>query len=155
MHGKKSAGILIYARRSGVLEVLLVHPGGPFWRRKDEGAWSIPKGEPEEGEDLLVAALRELREEVGLVPRGDVVDLGWIKQQGGKVVYAWALEVGPGQTMSLESSLFELEWPPRSGKIQKFPEIDRAEFFSLAEAEKKINASQRAFLERLRDSVSG
>jgi predicted NUDIX family NTP pyrophosphohydrolase len=154
MRGKKSAGLLMYGRRAGVLEILLVHPGGPFWKRKDEGAWSIPKGEPEEGEDLLSAALREFREEIGLVPAGALVDLGWVKQKGGKIVYAWAIEVGLDQTISLASNLFEMEWPLRSGKMQAFPEIDRAEFFPLAEAENKINESQRVFLDRLREKLS-
>jgi predicted NUDIX family NTP pyrophosphohydrolase len=154
MRGKKSAGILMYVRGPRLLEVLLVHPGGPFWKRRDEGAWSIPKGEPEEGEDLLKAALREFREEVGLSPRGDPVDLGWIQQKGGKIVYAWAFEAAPDRMISLASNTFEIEWPPRSGKMQAFPEIDRAEFFPLAEAEKKINETQRVFLERLREKVS-
>jgi predicted NUDIX family NTP pyrophosphohydrolase len=153
MQSKKSAGILMYTRRGGLLEVLLVHPGGPFWQKKDEGAWSIPKGEPEPGENLLVAALREFGEEIGLAPHGDLIDLGWIKQKGGKIVYAWAVEAGPDQAISPASNLFEMEWPPRSGKVQGFPEIDRAEFFPIAEAEKKINASQRIFLERLCEKV--
>jgi predicted NUDIX family NTP pyrophosphohydrolase len=153
MRAKQSAGVLMYARRAGGLEVLLVHPGGPFWKKRDEGAWSIPKGEAEEGEDFLTAAVREFREEIGLVVKGSLVDLGWIKQKGGKIVYAWALEAGAHQTISLRTNTFEMEWPPRSRKIQTFPEIDRAEFFPLAEAEKKINESQRMFLERLRQKL--
>jgi predicted NUDIX family NTP pyrophosphohydrolase len=153
MLGEKSAGLLMYVRRSGLIEVLLVHPGGPFWQRKDEGAWSIPKGEPDEGEDLLAAAVREFREEIGLAPEGDLFDLGWIKQKAGKIVYAWAFEAKPEQTISPGSSVFEMEWPPRSGKMQSFPEIDRAEFFSMALAEKKINQGQRTFLERLLQKV--
>ena len=121
--------------------------------KRDEGAWSIPKGEAEEGEDFLTAAVREFREEIGLVVKGSLVDLGWIKQKGGKIVYAWALEAGAHQTISLRTNTFEMEWPPRSRKIQTFPEIDRAEFFPLAEAEKKINESQRMFLERLRQKL--
>ncbi len=143
----------MYVRRSGLIEVLLVHPGGPFWQKKDEGVWSIPKGEPEENEDLPAAAVREFREEIGLAPEGDLLDLGWIKQKGGKIVYAWAFEAEPRQTISPASSAFDMEWPPRSGKIQSFPEIDRAEFFSLAQAEKKINQGQRTFLERLLEKV--
>ena len=143
----------MYARRAGGLEVLLVHPGGPFWKKRDEGAWSIPKGEAEEGEDFLTAAVREVREEIGIVVNGSLVDLGWVKQMGGKIVYAWAIEAGADQTISLRSNTFEMEWPPRSRKIQTFPEIDRAEFFPLAEAEKKINESQRMFLERLRQKL--
>jgi predicted NUDIX family NTP pyrophosphohydrolase len=146
----RSAGILIYRRNAERLEVLLVHPGGPIWRKKDQGAWSIPKGEPAEGEDLLVAARRELREETGLEPSGDFIDLGTAKQKSGKTVYAWAVEADANVTVSQPSNVFELEWPPHSGKRQTFPEIDRAEFFSSAEAEIKINPSQRAFLERLR-----
>ncbi|HEY5705928.1 MAG TPA: NUDIX domain-containing protein [Terrimicrobiaceae bacterium] len=153
MRGRKSAGVLLYARRVGLLEVLLVHPGGPFWKKKDEGAWSIPKGEPQEGEDLLAAAVREFHEEIGCAAEGNFIDLGWIKQKAGKIVHAWALEAGPEQTISLVSNTFEMEWPPRSGKIQAFPEIDRAEFFPLAEAERKINESQRVFLERLRQKL--
>jgi predicted NUDIX family NTP pyrophosphohydrolase len=153
MRAKQSAGVLMYARREGGLEVLLVHPGGPFWKKRDEGAWSIPKGEAEEGEDFLTAAVREFREEIGLVVEGSLVDLGWVKQKGGKIVYAWALEAGADQTISLRSNTFEMEWPPRSRKIQPFPEIDRAEFFPLAEAETKINESQRMFLERLREKL--
>ena len=139
----------MYYHRAGRIEVLLVHPGGPLWRKRDEGAWSIPKGGAEEGEDLLTAAVREFQEETGIEPRGELVDLGWIKQRGGKSVRAWALEVGPGQTIRPESNTFEMEWPPHSGRMQAFPEIDRAEFFPLAEAEKKINQAQRMFLERL------
>ena len=143
----------MYSRRARGLEVLLVHPGGPFWKKRDEGAWSIPKGEAEEGEDFLTAAVREFREEIGFAVKGSLVDLGWVKQKGGKIVYAWAIEAGPDQAISLTSNMFEMEWPPRSGKIQPFPEIDRAEFFSFAEAEKKINESQRVFLERLREKL--
>ncbi|MGA7214444.1 MAG: NUDIX domain-containing protein [Terrimicrobiaceae bacterium] len=149
MPDKTSAGVLMYYHKAGHIEVLLVHPGGPLWRTRDEGAWSIPKGEPEEGEDLLTAAMRELQEETGIEPQGDLVDLGWIKQRGGKSVRAWALEVDPRQTVQIEGNTFEMEWPPHSGRMQAFPEIDRAEFFPLAEAEKKINQAQRMFLERL------
>ncbi|HEU4679359.1 MAG TPA: NUDIX domain-containing protein [Terrimicrobiaceae bacterium] len=146
---KRSAGILIYRRNGEKLEVLLVHPGGPFWIKKDQGAWSIPKGEVAEGEDLLLAARRELREETGLAPSGNFIDLGTAKQKSGKTVYAWAVEVNRNVTVSQPSNVFELEWPPHSGKRQTFPEVDRVEFFSAAEAEIKINPSQRVFLERL------
>jgi predicted NUDIX family NTP pyrophosphohydrolase len=150
---KRSGGILIYKRRGDRLEVLLVHPGGPFWKNKEIGAWSIPKGEPQEREELLSAARRELQEEIGLEPQGDLKDLGTIQQKGGKTVHAWALEVDPDTVVAQVSNLVELEWPPRSGKIQTFPEIDRAEFFSIEEAETRINQAQRAFLERLSASI--
>ena len=146
---KRSAGIVVFKRKDARLEVLLVHPGGPLWKNKDAGAWSIPKGEPEEGEELLSAAQRELREEIGLEPKGDLKDLGSIQQKGGKTVHAWAFEVDADMVVAQVSNSFELEWPPRSGKRQTFPEIDRAEFFSLEEAAIRINQAQRAFLERL------
>jgi predicted NUDIX family NTP pyrophosphohydrolase len=146
---KRSAGILVFKRKGALLEVLLVHPGGPYWKNKESGAWSIPKGEPQEGEELLPAARRELREEIGLEPKGDLKDLGTIQQKGGKTVDAWAFEVDPDMVVTQVSNVFELEWPPRSGKMQTFPEIDRAEFFSLEEAAIRINQAQRAFLERL------
>ena len=146
---KRSAGIVVFKRKDTRLEVLLVHPGGPLWKNKDTGAWSIPKGEPEEGEELLSAAQRELREEIGLEPKGDLKDLGSIQQKGGKTVHAWAFEVDADMVVAQVSNSFELEWPPRSGKRQTFPEIDRAEFFSLEEAAIRINQAQRAFLERL------
>jgi predicted NUDIX family NTP pyrophosphohydrolase len=150
---KRSAGILVFKRKGAQLEVLLVHPGGPFWKNKEAGAWSIPKGEPQEGEELLSAAQRELREEIGLELQGDLKDLGTIQQRGGKTVHAWAFEVDPATAVVQVSNSFELEWPPRSGKMQTFPEIDRAEFFRLEEAETRINQAQRAFLERLSASL--
>ena len=147
---KRSAGIVVFKRKDARLELLLVHPGGPLWKNKDTGAWSIPKGEPEEGEEVLSAAQRELREEIGIEPKGDLKDLGSIQQKGGKTVHAWAFEVDADMVVAQVSNSFELEWPPRSGKRQTFPEIDRAEFFSLEEAAIRINQAQRAFLERLR-----
>jgi predicted NUDIX family NTP pyrophosphohydrolase len=150
---KRSAGILVFRRKGAQLEVLLVHPGGPFWKNKEAGAWSIPKGEPQEGEALLSAAQRELREEIGLEAQGDLKDLGTIQQKGGKTVHAWAFEVDPATAVVQVSNSFELEWPPRSGKMQTFPEIDRAEFFSLEEAQTRINQAQSAFLERLSASL--
>jgi predicted NUDIX family NTP pyrophosphohydrolase len=152
--GTTSAGLLLYRRAAGEVEALLVHPGGPFWKKKDEGAWSIPKGEPEPGEELFSAAVREFREEIGITPKCNFVSLGSIKQKSGKTVHAWAFEAELGQTVSVVSNTFEIEWPPRSGKMQVFPEIDRAEFFSLAEAAKKINEAQRPFLERLRQALN-
>ena len=150
---KRSAGILAFRRKGDRLEVLLVHPGGPFWKNKETGAWSIPKGEPQADEELLPAALREFREELGLEPPGDLQDLGTIQQKGGKTVHAWAVEVDPGTAIVHVSNSFELEWPPRSGKRQTFPEIDRAEFFSIEDAETRINQAQRAFLKRLSASI--
>ncbi|MBR0858245.1 NUDIX domain-containing protein [Bradyrhizobium liaoningense] len=143
----KSAGILLYRMRPDI-EVLLVHPGGPFWRNKDLGAWSIPKGEYSDGQDAEAAARREFAEELGVEVTGPLTTLGDIKQRGGKTVTAFAIEFDI-DTQSIHSNTFELEWPPRSGKRQNFPEIDRAEFFALDEAARKINEGQRPLLERL------
>ncbi|MBR0844775.1 NUDIX domain-containing protein [Bradyrhizobium liaoningense] len=143
----KSAGILLYRMRPDI-EVLLVHPGGPFWRNKDLGAWSIPKGEYSDGQDAEAAARREFAEELGVEVTGPLTALGDIKQRGGKTVTAFAIEFDI-DTQSIHSNTFELEWPPRSGKRQNFPEIDRAEFFALDEAARKINEGQRPLLERL------
>ena len=145
----RSAGILLYRRVDGELEVFLVHPGGPFWARKDLGFWSIPKGEYEEGEDPLADALREFEEETGtaLSPAA-LADLGSIRQKGGKEVTAWAVE-GDLDADAIVSNTFELEWPPRSGRTQEFPEIDRAEWFGLDAAREKLNPAQAAFVDRL------
>jgi predicted NUDIX family NTP pyrophosphohydrolase len=145
---KTSAGLLLYRRRGDRLEVLLVHPGGPFWARKDEGAWSIPKGELMGGEDPLMAARREVEEETGLVPDGTFVALTPLRQAGGKIVYAFALE-GDCDPAAIRSNSFTIEWPPRSGKRREFPEVDRAAWFPLAEARRKILKSQRGLLEQL------
>jgi predicted NUDIX family NTP pyrophosphohydrolase len=134
--------------RGGGLELLLVHPGGPFWARKDEGAWSIPKGEYDDGEDPLAAARREFAEELGAEADGAFVDLGEVTQAGRKVVRAFALE-GDFDVNGLRSNTFELEWPPKSGRRQTFPEVDRAEWFSPAEARRKILAAQQPFIDRL------
>ena len=144
-----SAGLLMYRRPAGKLEVLLAHPGGPFFKNKDEGSWTIPKGEIEDEEECLKTATREFREEIGVEinPAAEFIDLGSIKQKGGKVVYAWAVEGDCDSTRC--SNHFSMEWPPRSGKLQSFPEIDRAEFFSLEEAKRKINPAQIPFLDRL------
>ncbi len=143
-----SAGILLY-RRTGGLEVLLAHPGGPLWARKDEGAWSIPKGEMDEGEDRQAAACREFLEETGHgVPPGPLVDLGSVTQRGGKVVHAWAIE-GDLDASLLRSNTFEMEWPPRSGRTATFPEIDRFEWFRPADARRKINPAQAELIDRL------
>jgi predicted NUDIX family NTP pyrophosphohydrolase len=145
----RSAGILLYRRGEGVPEVLLVHPGGPFWAKRDEGAWSIPKGEHDEGEDARACALREFAEELGSVPSpGELEDLGSVRQKAGKVVQAWALE-GDLDPAGLRSNTFTIEWPPRSGRMREFPEVDRAEWFSLEAARERINPAQAAFLDRL------
>jgi len=143
-----SAGLLMYRVRDGAVQVLLAHPGGPFFRSKDEGAWSIPKGEPNPGEDLLVAAQREFEEETGIRPAGPFLPLKPIQQKGGKIVHAWAF-AGDCDPAAVRSNTFAMEWPPKSGRQQEFPEIDRAEFFDLATARKKIKAGQEAFLEEL------
>ena len=145
---KRSAGLLMYRRRGGAVELLLVHPGGPFWAKKDDGAWSIPKGEYDDGEAPLAVAKREFAEEVGAVPDGDFIDLGEVTQAGRKVVRAFALE-GDFDVARLQSNTFEIEWPPKSGRKRSFPEVDRAEWFAPDEARRKILAGQRPFIERL------
>ena len=145
---KRSAGLLMYRRAAAGLAVLLVHPGGPFWAKKDAGAWSIPKGEYAPGEDPLAVARREFEEETGARPHGDVVPLGEIVQAGGKRVTAWAVE-GDFDPATLVSNTFETEWPPRSGRKVRFPEVDRAAWFSAEEARDKLVSAQRAFVDRL------
>lgn len=145
---RESAGLLLYRRSQKGLEVLLVHPGGPFWAKKDLGAWSIPKGEIEPGEDPLTAALREFREETGAEPQGEFRPLGSVRQPGGKVVHAWAVEADLDPS-GVRSGTFVLEWPPKSGLRRAFPEIDRAEWFSIAEARGKILKGQLPFLDVL------
>lgn len=148
---KESAGILLFRNRADP-EVLLVHPGGPYWAKKDLGAWTIPKGEPEEGEDLRLCALRELAEELGpaapAFAGAELIELGSIRQKGGKLVHAWAAE-RDFDPASLDSNSFELEWPPRSGLRREFPEVDRAEWFDPAAARDKILAAQTPLLDRL------
>ena len=145
-----SAGILLYRKQHGALQVLLVHPGGPFWARKDRGAWTIPKGEIAPGETPEQAARREFTEETGFAATGPLIPLGSVRQRGGKIVHAWAL-AGECDPAALVSNTFEMEWPPRSGKRQSFPEIDRAEWFGMAEAREKMLESQVELLERLED----
>ena len=145
---RRSAGILLFRRGARGLEVLLVHPGGPLWARRDEGAWSIPKGELDAGEEPLAAALRELQEETGVQARGEPLALGSVTQRGGKWVSAWALQ-GDLDPAHLVSSRFSMEWPPKSGRLQSFPEADRAEWFTPAEARRKILPAQAPFIERL------
>lgn len=143
----KSAGILAYRMRRSV-EVLLVHPGGPFWRNKDLGAWSIPKGEYADGDDPEAAARREFAEELGFELSVPLIALGEVKQRGGKVVTAFAAELDI-DVRSIRSNTFEIEWPPRSGRMQSFPEVDRADWFALEAAHERINAGQRPLLDRL------
>ena len=135
------------------MQVLLAHPGGPFFKNKDEGAWSIPKGEVEEGEELLAAAVREFQEEKGVLPKGPYRALKPVKQKGGKIVHAWAFE-GEFDPRTIVSNFFRMEWPPHSGKLQHFPEIDRADFFDIAAAKQKINSAQEALIEELQQLVS-
>jgi predicted NUDIX family NTP pyrophosphohydrolase len=149
---KRSAGILLYRQRGAEPELLLVHPGGPFWQRKDLGAWSIPKGEYSDNEDALVAAKREFEEETGARPEGDFLRLGELVQGGRKIVTAFALE-GDFDPATLRSNTFELEWPPRSGRKASFPEVDRAQWFSPAEARQKILKGQSEFITRLLKAI--
>jgi predicted NUDIX family NTP pyrophosphohydrolase len=153
---KLSAGLLLYRRTGGGLEVLLVHPGGPFWARKDDGAWSVPKGEHGFDEDPLGAAFREFREELGSeAPTASVpVPLGEARQSGGKIVTAWAIE-GDLDVAGVVSGSFTMEWPPRSGKTAEFPEVDRAGWFDLATARRKLVSGQVAFIDRLPDAIRG
>jgi len=143
----------MFRRVSDVLEVLLVHPGGPFFRNKDDDVWTVPKGEIEEGEDLLGRARTEFEEEVGIPAKGDWIDLGWVKQKGGKTVYAWAFEGNLPDEFQVCSNNFEMEWPPRSGKMESFPEVDKACFFSLEEARRKLKEAQIPFLDRLAEAI--
>ena len=145
---KKSAGILFYRINQGLPEFLLVHPGGPFWAGKDSGAWSIPKGELEEKEHELAAAIREAEEELGVKVSGELVRLFPVRQKGGKIISAWAVqqEVDPQR---ITSEHFEMEWPPKSGQKKAFPEVDRAAWFSLEDAKEKINPAQIALIEDL------
>jgi predicted NUDIX family NTP pyrophosphohydrolase len=143
-----SAGIVLYRRRGGGIEVLLVHPGGPFWTKKDEGAWTIPKGVTEPGEDALAAAKREFQEETGGALEGEAVALGAFRQSTAKIIAAWAVE-GDFDPTALKSNTFSMEWPPRSGRMREFPEVDRAQWFTPEEAARKILAGQRPVLDAL------
>ena len=150
---KQSAGLLMFRRRGGALEVFLVHPGGPFWAKKDQGAWSIPKGEYEPDEDPLVAARREFAEETGIVPEGAFVALAPLRQSGGKLVRAFAFE-GDLDPETIKSNTFVMEWPPRSGRQQEFPEVDRAAWFPLDVASQKILKGQAGLLAELAKLLS-
>ena len=146
---KQSAGLLVHRGAGASLEVLLVHPGGPFWAKKDEGAWFIPKGEVEPGEELLATARREFREELGLEPpAGQPRELGSVKNKGGKTIHAWAL-AGDLDLSGFHSNTFKLEWPPRSGKEREFPEVDRAQYFGVALATQKMHPAELPLLQRL------
>lgn len=153
MH-KNSAGLLLYRFNNKILEVLLVHPGGPFFTKKDSGAWSIPKGEFWEDENPLDAAKREFKEEIGAdVPDTDFIELSPIEQKNNKTVYSWAFQ-GDIDTSTIKSNTFELEWPPKSGKMRSFPEIDKGEWFTIATAKEKINIRQVPLLDELQKKVS-
>jgi predicted NUDIX family NTP pyrophosphohydrolase len=152
---KISAGLMMYRVRTeqnNSVEILLAHPGGPYWKNKDDGAWTIPKGEITPGEDLLAAAIREFTEETGLTPAPPFVPLGEIKQKSGKIIHAWAFQ-GDCDPAQIRSNTFELEWPPKSGLTQEFPEIDRAKFYDLVAARQKILVSELPLLDRLAELV--
>lgn len=153
MAAKQSAGILVYRLLPGDVQVLLVHPGGPFWAKKDDGAWFIPKGEIEAGEQPLATALREFNEELGMAPpTGHPLELGTAKNKGGKLIYAWAL-AGDLDLSCFKSNVFSLEWPPKSGKFRDFPEVDRAQYFGVEEALVKMHAAELPFVQRLLEKL--
>jgi predicted NUDIX family NTP pyrophosphohydrolase len=152
MTKKQSAGLLLYRKNKNMLEVFLVHPGGPFWKNKDEGAWSIPKGEFDENEEPLHEAIREFSEETGQEVSGKFMELKPVVQKSGKTVFAWALEKNI-DVANFISNNFEMEWPPRSGKFQSFPEADKGKWFLIDEAKKKINAAQVSLLTELEDKL--
>lgn len=147
-----SAGLLMYRVQDGRIEVLLAHPGGPYFLKKDEGCWTIPKGEPDGEEELLVTARREFEEETGVTPVGSFLPLQPVKQKGGKIVHAWAFE-GTCDCRAIRSNTFTMEWPPRSGRKIEVPEIDRAEFFDLKTARKKIKAGQEGLIDELKQML--
>jgi predicted NUDIX family NTP pyrophosphohydrolase len=149
----RSAGILLFRRADAAVEVLIVHPGGPLWARRDDGAWSIPKGEYEPGEEPLEAALREFEEEIGVAPPdGEALALGEVRLKSGKRVTAWALE-GDIDATAIRSNTFAMQWPPRSGRLQEFPEVDRGDWFTPARARVKLNLAQVEFVDRLVDML--
>lgn len=150
---KISSGVLLYRKHASSIEILLVHPGGPFFAKKDEGSWTIPKGELIDNEDPLAAAIREFEEETGYKPAGDFIALSSIKQKGGKIVQCWAVE-GDLDPLAIVSNTFEIEWPPRSGKMKSYPEVDKAAWFSVAVARQKINERQVSFIDNLLEVIA-
>ncbi|MBI3414025.1 MAG: NUDIX domain-containing protein [Verrucomicrobia bacterium] len=146
---RTSAGLLMYRFRDGGLEIFLAHPGGPHFRRKDDGHWTLPKGEVQPGEDLLATAIREFKEETGLDASGEFIPLGSVRQKGGKIVFGWAFAGDWEPSRPLVSNQYQIEWPPHSGHLAEFPEIDRAEFFPLSDARRKMKETQWPFVERL------
>ena len=155
MRSRVSAGLVLYRKRDGQLEVFLAHPGGPFFAHKDDGHWTIPKGEVETGEDMLATAIREVQEETGLGvdKTARFIELGSIKQKGGKVVHAWGVEYAGPASAACKSNVFHMEWPLGSGQMKAFPEVDRAEFFPLETAKTKVKASQVSLLEKLAEII--
>lgn len=153
MPAETSAGILLYRRRAGALEVFLVHPGGPFWARRDLGAWTVPKGAPLAGESLVEAARREFNEETGFSAEGELLPLGHVRQKAGKIVHAWALE-GDADPAALKSNTFQVEWPRGSGRLREYPEADRGGWFPMPEARARILPSQSPLLDALLDRLS-
>ena len=153
MPSRVSAGLLMYRYRDESLQVFLAHPGGPFFRRKDAGHWTIPKGEQNPGEPLLETAIREFGEEVGLKPGGHFIELGCIRQKGGKTVYAWAFEGDVDETKPIRSNHVEIEWPPGSGRKRRWPEIVQARFYGLTEARDRLKIAQHPLLDRLQESL--
>lgn len=149
-----SAGLLMYRIREGCLQIFLAHPGGPLYRNKDDGHWTVPKGERPTGESLFSAAIREFEEETGIQSHGPFIELGSIQQKGGKIVHCWAFQGSQEPSQPIRSNHFEMEWPPRSGRRQSFPEIDRAEFFALIEGREKLKDAQWPFVERLITSLN-
>ena len=154
MRSRVSAGIVLYRIRNG-LEVFIAHPGGPLFAHKDDGHWSIPKGEGEPDEDLLVTAIREFEEEIGLAidPQSEFIPLGAIRQKGGKIVHGWAVRGEWPENRPIQSNTFTLEWPPGSGRTREFPEVDRAEFFPVLEAKRKLKPAQLPLIERLEEAL--
>lgn len=148
-----SAGLMMYTYKDNKLKIFLVHPGGPFFIKKDDGYWGIPKGLVEDGEDIFEAAKREFEEETGIVPEGTFIPLGFVTQKSGKKVYGWAYQIDSDLPVEITCNTFEMEWPPHSGKRQNFPEVDRGEFFNIQDASKKINSAQIEFINRLKEHL--